>query len=589
MNPSLSVLLISLPFFIAVIVVSVIVTRQEYNRAEAKDWVLVGGLQSDSVILKVRTPDDASSSSRTLTVSTSSGTNEKKSIVHTQELNGTEAIETVTLSGLVNGTQYSYHVSASSADNATDIVRKGTFRTPQPEGTRFNFRVATAGCATTGSRASVFRNILEDDPLLFLHLGDFHYEDLDTEDVDKRIAAIDMTMGSAPQADLFGSVGFTSMWDDHDWLGDESIGDGKGREAALKSYEMAFPYHGPLPASQMEAYEGEEYIPPYHAFTIGTVRFIISDLRSESTMTTMYSEEQKQWLYDEIADAANYDFVVWVTGPFWTGEAEEGGDDTWKGSPKDRSELSDFITSTIGGEDGPKNLIALAADAHMTGFDDGRNTYFGNSSLPPEEIYSFPILQSGPLDRIGSAKGGPYSDGCTTMRMQRNHQYSTLDFQFGQEGDDDEACIEIKSYSMSASAYGRFSSADSATKEETFSKKICGEIFNSIETAGTGSCDTVIADGKVMPILIASGVVAVACIVLSWFVTPGLWNKLGVTLTVIFVAGLSYGVGMVVNYPQAKLSVDIFPVAALALAQMITIFVVLFCCRDKKTKDDGWA
>ena len=43
----------------------------------------------------------------------------------------------------------------------------------------------------------------------------------------------------------------------------------------------------------------------------------------------------------------------------------------------------------------------ISGDAHMLGFDDGRNNFWGE----------FPVFQVGSLDSIPSCKGGPYSHG----------------------------------------------------------------------------------------------------------------------------------------------------------------------------------
>lgn len=566
--------LISLPFFIAVIISQVVLTRQNYNRSPATEWVLVGGLQSSSAVFKVRTPPGGDGANRTLLISTSPNQDEA-GIVHQQEIPGNELAETIQVEGLTNGTQYYYFITDDSSDNANGGYRyKGKFRTPQPEGTRFNFKVATAGCATTGSRANVFRHIAEDDPLLFLHLGDFHYEDLNVDNVTTRLTAIDMVMGSKTQAELWSSVGFTSMWDDHDWLGDESRGEGIGREAALESYRLAFPYRIPLPASLNNAYDGQKELPPYHAFTIGTVRFIISDLRSESSEEHMYSAEQKQWLFEEIANASSYDFVVWVTPSPLIGPYKK--DDTWWGHPQDRSELSEFITSTIGGSGGAKNLIAISSDAHMLGFDDGRNSYYGTAlenGTSPSQIFSFPVLQSGPMDRMGSAKGGPYSDGCNTMRMQRNHQYSTLDFQFNDE--EQGACMVIKSFRMSGSS-------ESSTKEEVFSKKICGATFTSIDTAGVGSCDSTLMSSGNLAMVTISGVLGLIGIFFSFCLGLGIFEAAIICVLVILSYLITYGLGIGTPFLMGAYgNFDITSVAAISLAQMFTLCLHLLCWTRK--------
>jgi len=287
----------------------------------------------------------------------------------------------------------------------------------------------------------------------------------------------------------------------------------------------------------------------------------------------MYSEEQKQWLFQEIANASSYDFVVWVTPSPWIGPYKK--DDTWWGLPEDRSELSDFITSTIGGPGGAKNLIAVSSDAHMLGFDDGRNSYYGtekDDGTLSSEIFSFPVLQSGPMDRLGSAKGGPYSDGCNTMRMQRNHQYSTLDFQFE---DGEEACMEIKSFSVS-------SSSEPSTAEEVFSKRMCGATFSSIETAGVGGCESILMSSGNLAMVTIAGVFGLIGIIFSFFLGLGTCEAATISLLVILSYIITYGLGIGTPFLMGAYgNFDIMPVAAISLAQMFTICSYVLCWTRK--------
>ena len=63
----------------------------------------------------------------------------------------------------------------SAAANWPAETRRGSFRTPAPEGTPFNFTFAFSSCAATGSSAPVFDAVLDSEPLLFVHMGDLFY------------------------------------------------------------------------------------------------------------------------------------------------------------------------------------------------------------------------------------------------------------------------------------------------------------------------------------------------------------------------------------------------------------------------------
>jgi phosphodiesterase/alkaline phosphatase D-like protein len=303
-------------------------------------------------------------------------------------------VKSISIDSLSPVTTYYYGIThpQSIPNSATMVGDVGTFSTPPPDGTRVNFTIATGACSLTGSRSGMFANVLDLNPVLFIHTGDFHYEDLDTLDIDERLEAYDKVMGSDSQRLLYMRTIFTYMWDDHDWLGNNK--DSTDKEAAniaKTSYSLGIP-HYQLGAIQSGASNEDQTAPKYQAFTIGTVRFIISDLRSESIKSTdefegqIYSAAQKNWLYNELAQAASYDFVIWVTSRPWT-DPDEIGSDSWGGFVSDRDDLASFIASTIGA--GPKNLLVLSGDNHMVAFDDGSSTDYSNQNQVRELTYLY--------------------------------------------------------------------------------------------------------------------------------------------------------------------------------------------------------
>ena len=295
------------------IVTALVLTNSAYNRTPATDWVLVGGLQDTqaSVRLRPSTVDGIFVVATASDLLNDGGSekdvlgdlNDDAGVVFRQDLELVDQVQALTVDGLTANTAYHYGVVANG-----EVSLRGTFRTTVPAGQRFNFTVATAGCAWTGSTHAVFDEIRKEDPLLFLHLGDFHYQDIGNNDLEERLDAIGTTLGSSTQAELYRSTGLVSMWDDHDYLG---IGGSSGyaepelgaRETALDSYRRAFPHYEL--AAPNDA--------PYHAFTVGTVRFIVTDLRSEASGENMYSDTQRAWFLAELAQAAEYDFVVWIS------------------------------------------------------------------------------------------------------------------------------------------------------------------------------------------------------------------------------------------------------------------------------------
>ena len=69
-----------------------------------------------------------------------------------------------------------YYYYAVDVSGVRDLQNRGRFRTYPSGPTSFNF--AFASCARTASSHPVFQTILQNTPLFFLHVGDFHYLDI---------------------------------------------------------------------------------------------------------------------------------------------------------------------------------------------------------------------------------------------------------------------------------------------------------------------------------------------------------------------------------------------------------------------------
>merc|ERR1712032_82851 len=130
----------------------------------------------------------------------------------------------------------------------------------------------------------------------------------------------------------------------------------------------------------------------------------------------------------ELANAGSYALVVLCLTFPWIGD-KPGGQD-WRGHREARRLISNVIQDTKGrGERGGTeaggyaNVIAIAGDAHMLAFDDGTNTDYSDAGLGQ----GFPLVHAAPLHNYGSAKGGPYSDGCYGYLLNNNEQYATME------------------------------------------------------------------------------------------------------------------------------------------------------------------
>lgn len=137
------------------------------------------------------------------------------------------------------------------------------------------------------------------------------------------------------------------------------------------------------------------------AFTIGRIRFVLSDTRSHRTDTTMLGGDQLHWLIDELVTSSQtHAGVVWVNPTPWIADAGPDADN-WSAYADERQQIADALTDADVG-----NVIIVSGDAHMVAIDDGTSSGYASNGDT-----GFPVLHAAPLDRRGSVKGGPYSHG----------------------------------------------------------------------------------------------------------------------------------------------------------------------------------
>jgi phosphodiesterase/alkaline phosphatase D-like protein len=355
----------------------------------ALDWVWSGGVTSDRAVVVAKL---------------ARGSAAQLLIGEREDLSDATATASVTAddhhvvrleaTGLEAGTRYHY---ALAVDGDIDRVRAGTFRTP---GTGMqSFSVAVGSCARVGSNGAVFDAIRAHDPALFVIDGDWNYANLTGNDEEQFREIYDYTLSRPSQSALYRSTPVTYVWDDHDYGGNNADATSETRPAAMAVYREYVPHY---------ALAGDD-APVHQAFTIGRVRFLLTDTRSARTPATaaddanktMLGVEQKAWLERELLGARDdYALTVWINPTPWIGAASPGSD-TWAGYSTERRELADFIAAN-----GIDRLVMLSGDAHMVAIDDGRNADYATDGGA-----AFPILHAAALDRPGKVKGGPYSEG----------------------------------------------------------------------------------------------------------------------------------------------------------------------------------
>jgi phosphodiesterase/alkaline phosphatase D-like protein len=304
----------------------------------------------------------------------------------------------LTVQGLQPDTDYYYGFEVAGVVRS-EVNSRGKFRT-FPLG-RASFRVAFGSCGDfRAPDQSAYEAILQEKPLLFINMGDLHYSDTNSTVADEYRYNYDNVLGHDVQGRLYRSVAMAYMWDDHDYCGNNTDTAAIGRDTARQVYKERVP-HYPLGAAGGTLAQ---------AFTVGRVRFIMTDLRSasvspnlkEAASKTKLGTAQKAWFKQELINARDSGFplIVWVCPDPWIAKAQLG-DDTWGGHATERTEIANFIR-----DNRITNLVLLSGDMHGLAYDDGTNADYATGGGAPVAV-----LHAAALTSEGSAKGGPYTAG----------------------------------------------------------------------------------------------------------------------------------------------------------------------------------
>ncbi|PXF47515.1 Alkaline phosphatase D [Gracilariopsis chorda] len=324
-----------------------------------------------------------------------------------------------------------YHIAIRSSSSTRPIASVRTF--PLLNSTQ-DITFSFASCQLLASQDGSFEDIYNrfkrvdsssSSPTFFMmHMGDLHYGDIRRNDISLYRNMIRNVITRPTVKRVMSSMPMPYMYDDHDYGKNNAGFSSTSRQAALQAYRRFVPTYN-LPSENAS----------YHAFSVGRVRFIITDLRAFARKedNSTLSSEQRDWLFSELSAASNYSVVVWMSSKPWIGRAEEGGD-SWSGFAAERQLIADQLVSLK-----VTNLVMISGDAHMLAADSGMHSDYSRTGGG-----GFPVFQAAPLSHFGTSKGGPYSEGCHAFRFFPNKQYGILKLsKLGQEGG---PCVRFDGY-----------------------------------------------------------------------------------------------------------------------------------------------
>lgn len=272
------------------------------------------------------------------------------------------------ISGLQPNTRYYYRVKVGSVISPVHTVKTFPY-----EGHSASFTFAYGGCSKTGSNTNLYNAYQDYDPLFYLAAGDLHYWNVILNDQTLFRSAYDTVHNMPKRMNLFRNVPVDYVWDDHDMSNNNADKNSVSIPAAAEMYRKAFP-HYPLPDPQPLS------TAVYHAFTVGRVRIIVSDLRSQRSPSnqvddfnkTMMGVYQKQWFKEEIVNAKkNGQFVIWISPVPWVTNPIDSERDNWGGYQTEQRELVEFLTSL----EMQKQMVIFTGDMHSAAIDDGTHAY----------------------------------------------------------------------------------------------------------------------------------------------------------------------------------------------------------------------
>lgn len=337
------------------------------------------------------------------------------------------------------------------------------------------------------------------DAHFLLHMGDFHYADMNAPgDVEAYFEKFDETVQLPNQQAVYAKLPIVYMQDDHDFCGNDSMGNSTGKVAHLTAKAIRFPQY-PLAFPTTYMNHG-------HTFRVGKVQFIIIDERANRvTGLQVAGKRQTDWVID-ILSKSDADLFIIETGNNWIGTSAEG----WDKSGGERERIMAAIYD-LHLED---NVIFVAGDAHMLAYDDGTNNKYSNPD--PVNRNGCWVFQCSSFDSAPSVKGGPYSGGT----FQGRGQYATMEF----VEDVDTIDINFQGHRYVGTTYTKLIDVNLSVPKRNAPKRV---IAPRITTAGDVSRDehvnNLLQFSSVIP---SEKAITALDFLISKLKSEGIWQKL---------------------------------------------------------------
>jgi alkaline phosphatase D len=337
----------------------------------------------------------------------------------------TDYMAVLEVAGLLPQTTYFYGIEI---DGVLREDPRWYFTTPPPRGQAGAFTFGFGSCARQEHPQDIFAPIALFRPDLFLFLGDNHYGDATQLDSHRWH---ELNLRASGRGPLLASVPTLAIWDDHDFLGNDSDGTYTGGDVARRAFTELW-------ANPAYGEDGEGV---YFRHSYGDVDFFMLDGRSDRDpqdgtvwfgdpegRPSLLGARQTTWLLEQLR-ASTATFKVVAVGSQWT---TNGNADSWASFLEARDAIFDAIA-----EYRIEGVVLLSGDRHRSEF----------RLLPrPETAYALPELTSSPM--------------ANTVR-ECDYEHNDLEFCEGLDVDTDTAYYQVT-----------FAAVDTAVADPTFSATI---------------------------------------------------------------------------------------------------------------------
>lgn len=307
------------------------------------------------------------------------------------------------LRNLEPDTTYYFRVRAGRRREEQRIGSLHTLPTP---GQPASFRFALIGGAETASEAGAFSEVRFQRPLFVLQLGNLHKEPIGTGEVAIFQAAYNRALDSFTRQELLQSVPLVYTWGDLDFSAANSD---IPAAAAHRVYRQFIP-HYPLPADAdpQLADRPESTHPIAQAFSVGRVRFIVLDVRTNRTPDSLLGPWQRQWLEHELQTSAATHPLIFVASPLPWHAAPDAPGDHWGHFAAERESLTHWIQ-----EQHLTGVVLLSAGGGMLSAVDAKPAAPAEGDEPVLPEFQVGDVDLHPAIVTGSWTNGPVPPGAT--------------------------------------------------------------------------------------------------------------------------------------------------------------------------------